>query len=254
MKHEFFDHHREGNSLLHQFDPRFKLAMMGIFILVVVLIPAKQSRLFLYYSLVPLFLAIISKISIFHYLSKILKIYPMILLISVFIPFFSIGSDLLFQWGFLKVYKSGLEKFLIINIKAFLAITMSVIMTTTTDISRLLKAMEKLKIPTITISIVAFMYRYIFLLIDEVEKMILAFQSRYLKLTFLQRLKIFAQIIGILFIRTFERGERIYLAMESRGFRGEIHTLNELEWTPRDSISLAIFGIFILTPLPIVML
>jgi cobalt/nickel transport system permease protein len=178
----------------------------------------------------------------------------MILLISVFIPFFSIGSDLIFQWGIVKVYKSGLEKFLIINIKAFLAIAMSVIMTTTTDISRLLKGMEKLKIPAITISIVAFMYRYIFLLIDEVEKMILAFQSRYLKLTLLQRLKIFAQIIGILFIRTFERGERIYLAMESRGFRGEIHTLTELRWTFRDSISLIIFIVFISLPLTIIVL
>jgi cobalt/nickel transport system permease protein len=254
VKHEFFDHHREGDSLVHQFDPRFKLTMMVLFILVVLLIPARQGQLFLYYICIPIFLALASKISIFHFLSKILKIYPMILIISIFIPFFSSGNDLLFQWGFLKVYKNGLEKFFMINVKSFLAIAMSVVLTTTTDMSRLLRGMEKLKIPPITISILAFMYRYIFLLVDEVEKMIMAFQSRYLKLSFLQRIKIFSQIIGILFIRTYERGERIYLAMESRGFRGKIHILNDLEWNGKDSIFMVIFLILIATPLTLLIL
>ena len=176
----------------------------------------------------------------------------MILLISVFVPFFSSENDIAFQAGFIKIYQSGLEKFLLINVKAFLAISMSVILTTTTDMMRLLKGMEKMKIPQITISIASFMYRYIFLLIDEVEKMMMAFHSRYIKMSFFQRVKIISQMIGAIFIRTFERGERIYLAMESRGFRGKIYTINELRWSSRDSVLLAIFIFFIILPWAVV--
>ena len=126
---------------------------------------------------------------------------------------------------------------------------MSITLTSTTDMSRLLKGIEKLRIPAITVSIVSFMYRYIFLLIDEVERMLMAFQSRYLKLHFFQRTKIFAQMLGMLFIRTYERGERIYLAMESRGFRGKVHIINELNWTNKDSAFLIVFVVVVITPL-----
>jgi len=248
MRHEFFDHHREGNSPLHRFDPRLKLFIMLFFIAAVVITPPDKSILFLFYGGMLLTLASMSQVSLFHFLGKLLKLYPMIFLISMFVPFFSIGDDISHRFGFLTIYENGLHKFLLINVKAVLALFMSILITTTTDMMLLLKGMEKLRVPKMAIAIVSFMYRFIFLLIDEVERMILAFQSRYFRLPVLKRLAVFANMIAVLFIRTFERGERIYLAMEARGFRGEVYTLTELSWKKSDSTALFIFLIFLVGP------
>ena len=113
----------------------------------------------------------------------------------------------------------------------------------------MLKGLEKLRVPSLITAIISFMYRFIFLLIDEVERMILAYQSRYFKLSLRKRLKFIASMIGLLFIRTYERGERIYLAMESRGFQGTIHTLNELHWKKTDTVTAVIFVIILCIPL-----
>ena len=85
-------------------------------------------------------------------------------------------------------------------------------------------------------------------LIDEIERMILAFHSRYFRLSFKNRIQTLANMIGVLFIRTYERGERIYLAMESRGFRGEVHTITDLKWKKSDSIALTIFILVLFVP------
>lgn len=248
MRHEFFDHHREGNSPLHHFDPRLKLFMMLFFIAAVVMTPLDKNILFFLYIGIVLILAFMSQVSLFHFLGKLLKLYPMIFLISMFVPFFPVGEDISHRIGFLSIYENGVQKFLLINIKAVLALFMSILITTTTDMMLLLKGMEKFRVPKLAIAIISFMYRFIFLLIDEVERMMLAFQSRYFRLPVLERLAVFANMIAVLFIRTFERGERIYLAMESRGFRGEVYTLTELNWKKTDSTALLIFLILLIGP------
>ena len=248
MRHEFFDHHREGNSLLHRFDPRLKLAMMISFIAIVVITSPDNNILFLLYTAIVLTLALMSQVPLVHLFGKLVKLYPMIFLISVLVPFFPAQPDVSHSFGFITIYEKGFEKFLLINIKAVLAIFMSILITTTTDLMLLLKGMESLRIPKLAISIVSFMYRFIFLLIDEVERMILAYQSRYFRLSFKNRVKTLANMIGVLFIRTYERGERIYLAMESRGFKGEVHTYTDLNWQRSDSVTLTIFLIILYGP------
>ena len=61
MKHEFFDHHRQGSSLVHHMDPRLKLGIMGVFILVVVLVPYHLASFFVFYAAIPLVLEFLSR-------------------------------------------------------------------------------------------------------------------------------------------------------------------------------------------------
>ena len=122
MKHEFFDHHREGNSIVHRLDPRLKLLIMLSFILIIVLIPYPRKQLFLFYGSLLIVLALFSGVSMLHYLSKLLKLYPMIFLITIFLPFFPGDSAVVAQLGILKIYSGGLQKFLLINSKAVLAV------------------------------------------------------------------------------------------------------------------------------------
>jgi cobalt/nickel transport system permease protein len=85
------------------------------------------------------------------------------------------------------------------------------------------------------------MYRFIFLIIDEVERLQIGYSSRYIYLPLRSRLKMLAGLIATLFIRTYERGERIYLAMESRGFKGRVYTLQSLRWRGVDSLAGVMF-------------
>lgn len=249
MKHDFLDHHRHGNSLIHRADPRLKLIMMVLYILVLIFLPLNTYKFYLHLGLIVFTLAFLSGISFFHYLSKLMRVYLMVLFIYIFIPFLPLDSDQYYNIGILKIYHSGLEKFIHINIKTSLIMLMSIVLTTTTDFMRLLKGMEKFRIPQVALSILSFMYRFIFLLVDETERMWMAFNSRYIKLTYVNRLKIFAKQLGMLFIRTYERGERVYQAMESRGFHGSVYILNELVWLKRDSIMLIIFLMCLYLPM-----
>jgi len=248
MRHDFFDHHRSGNSLVHLADPRLKFFMMVSYILVLVVIPQDAKRYFIPLSFVPVILALTSGISFLHFLSKLAKIYPMIFFITFLLPFFPSDHEAGFKLGIFKFYRSGLDKFLLINVKSVLAVFMSIILTTTTEFNRLLKGMEKFHIPRIIILILSFMYRFIFLLIDEVERMLMAYNARYIHLPFFTRLKVFAQQIGVLFIRTYERSERVYQAMDARGFSGKIYTISDLNWKQRDSLLLALFIIILILP------
>ena len=241
MKHEFIDHHREGDSLVHLADPRLKFIILFFYIFAVVIVPYSDCHLFFYLALIPLLLSLASGISLFHFLSKLSKLYPMVFLISFLLPFFSVNSDRVYSLGLLNIYQHGLQTFIMINVKAVLTMFLSVIITSTTDFNMLLKGLEKLRLPQIMIVILSFMYRFIFLLIDETERMWMAYQSRYIHLPFFVRIKFVARQIGVLFIRTYERGERVYQAMDARGFRGKVYTLNELHWQVRDTLLLSLF-------------
>ena len=249
MKHEFIDHHRSGTSLVHQADPRLKLIILITYIFSVVAIPEKYLRSYLVLAVIPLTLSLLSGISLWHYFQKLSKLYPMIFFITFILPFIPDKGTPVLSFGWIHLYQTGLNNFLMINIKSILIIFMSIVLTTTTDFNLLLKALEKLRIPGIVIILLAFMYRYIFLLIDEDERNFFAYQSRHIRLSLRGKIKSLAKQIAVIFLRTFERGERVYLAMEARAFTGKIFTMGQLHWGVKDTIILGVYLVFLVLPL-----
>ncbi|MEW6188716.1 MAG: energy-coupling factor transporter transmembrane component T [Actinomycetota bacterium] len=106
--------------------------------------------------------------------------------------------------------------------------------------------MEKLKIPKVMILILSFMYRYIFVLVDEVMRMKRARDSRNFGGHKTWQIKTIGNMIGTLFMRTYERAERVYVAMVSRGFSGEIKTLDNLHLTVRDFCFLSLIILYLI--------
>jgi len=249
MKHEFIDHHRSGTSLVHLADPRLKLIILISYVLTVVIIPDKYLGSYGLLAAIPLLMALVSGVSLWHYFQKLSKLYPMIFFATFILPFIPDEGVPVYSLGWIHLYRTGLDNFVLINIKSVLVIFMSIILTTTTDFNLLLKALEKLWIPQIVIIVLAFMYRYIFLLIDEAERNFLAYQSRHIKLSLANKLKTLVKQVVVIFLRTFERGERVYLAMEARDFNGRIFTLGQLHWQLRDSIILFCYFVILFFPL-----
>ena len=107
--------------------------------------------------------------------------------------------------------------------------------------------MKSLGLPKVMVSVISFMYRYIFVVVDEAMRLSMARDSRSAAPagqgggTLLWRAKVLGGMIGTLFLRSYERSERIYAAMLSRSFTGEIHTMKNTALQQKDVITLAAF-------------
>ena len=237
MKHSFLDQYSERDSIIHRLDPRTKLITTLSFILAVVLTPPDRWQAFALYFLLVATLILLSRVPPLYVLKRSLVIMPFVLLIAIFIPFFKegevAGSYNLWLWQVTVTY-SGLQVFWNILAKAWLSILSLILLTSTTKFSNLLKGLENLRLPRVMTMILSFMYRYLFVLVDEVMRMKQARDSRNFGGGRLWQLRTIGNMIGTLFIRSYERGERVYAAMTARGFDGQTRTLGSLSFGQLD--------------------
>lgn len=150
-------------------------------------------------------------------------------MIAIFIPFFKKGEIAgAYSFGSLKLSVSydGLLILWNVFIKSFLSVLIMILLVSSTKFIDMLKALEKLRCPKLIIMIMSFMYRYIFVFIDELLIMNQAKESRMVGKKWWFNIKTLANMIGSLFVRSYERGESVYLAMCSRGYSGAIRTLD----------------------------
>ena len=135
-------------------------------------------------------------------------------------PFFGKGE--IVNVGPFELYKYGIEAALSIVAKGTIGVLTAVILSTSTTAREILRGLERLKLPRMMVQIATFMLRYVNVISDEMERMKIARESRGFEATGIKHWKILATVAASLFIRSYERGERIHLAMLSRGYAGEL--------------------------------
>ena len=250
MKHSFIDRYSDLDSLIHRLDPRTKLVTSVVFIVLVVLTPIRNWQAFILYFCLMATLLIISKLPPLYVLKRSLVIFPFVLLIAIFIPFFKpgeiAGSYNIWLWQVSVTY-SGLLVLANVTVKAWLCIFSLILLSSTTKFTDLLKGLKQLGVPKVIVLILSFMYRYIFVLIGEVMRMRQARDCRNFGGGRLRQLKTLGNMIGTLFIRSYERGERIYAAMLARGFDGEIRSLHRLNFKKVDAYFGVTFGLVLIS-------
>lgn len=139
----------------------------------------------------------------------------------------------------------GLEFFVSVLMKSWTSVTAACILTATTPPMRLLEALRALRLPAILVSIVMLMYRYLFVLVEEAQRMMRARAARSAAIgansggTLVWRAKSAGGMAGSLFIRTLDRSERIYLAMLARGYDGSIRRQDAPPVSRRELMALA---------------
>lgn len=243
MKHAFIDKYSSLKSPVHSLDPRIKSLIIFSFVVVVVLTPVACLLKFAAYSLFLLVIIAISRVPLLHILKRIATVLPFVFVIVMFIPFIKEG-EAAGSWSLgpvkVRVTCEGLWVMLNVLIKAPLAVAALALLVGTTRFSDLLKGFEKMAVPASMISILSFMYRFVFVLTDDAQRMGRAYMLRNFGGFRLRKLRTIGNMIGLLFIRTYERGERIYCAMVLRGYDGSIKTMNELRLRWRDIAALVI--------------
>ena len=141
---------------------------------------------------------------------------------------------------------AGLEALLTILLKSWLSVSAAVVLTATTPAADLLRALRGLRAPRVVVATVSFMYRYIFVIGDEAQRLLRARECRSAVVgrgsggSLRWRARVLGNMVGSLFIRSYERAERIYDAMRSRGYDGELKSLAVTPLRRVDYVALAI--------------
>jgi cobalt/nickel transport system permease protein len=146
--------------------------------------------------------------------------------------------------------REGLIAVASILLKSWLAVLMAVVLTSCTQALDLIRGLERLRLPRIMASTVFFMYRYLFVIGGEGHRLMRARESRSAMLEGYRsghcvrwRAGVLGNMIGSLFIRSFERSERIYAAMQARGYDGSMRFMDERSIVRSDWILLVVSAI-----------
>ena len=223
--------HFPGNSLVHRFDPRLKLVLT---ILYIVLLFAASNPLGLALSLI--FLAVmyaVAKIPFKLILKSLKPIFPIIVFTAVLNLFFVSGEgDPVFKLGFLTVYAEGIRYAVLMAVRVMALIAGTSLLTYTTSpivltdaIEQLLKPLGRFHFPVHELAMMmSIALRFIPTLIEETDKIMNAQKARGAQLDngkMTERIKALVPVLVPLFISAFRRADELAMAMECRCYRGD---------------------------------
>ncbi len=209
------------DTFVHRLDPRIKLTVILAFVVTVVSFNKYAVLSLAPFFILPVFFLSFGDIPAGFIFKKVLIVAPFAFFVGIFNPV--LDTDTLYTIGGMEI-SGGWVSFLSIMIKFVLTISAALLLIATTSFPGVCHALVRLRAPEIFVSQLLFLYRYIFVLMEEAMKILRARDMR----SFEKRgkeMKVFINLIGVLFIRTIERSERIYQAMLSRGFHGRIDTM-----------------------------
>jgi cobalt/nickel transport system permease protein len=209
MQVDFFDRYSRGSTAVHRMDARWKLVGGLLLVAGIVMTPWRWWPVYIVQGLAILAGVRVARLPWSYMAARLAGMLPFVLLLAGSIP---LARGLVGGWD--------LAAQLVVQSVLSLAVTITIV--ATTPFGQLLEALARLRVPRVLVSILAFMYRYIFVLTDEREKMRRAKLSRTFYPSWSWDVRHLGNFVGMLFVRAFERSERVYAAMCARGWTGEM--------------------------------
>ena len=206
-------------TLWHSFAPRTRLLCALLMVFAISLTPNGRWWTWAVYGLGVLGVVFLSRVTKKVLLKRIAVEFAFIGVVLLG-TLFREGGEVIWSWGILRITTEGLTVLGSVTIKALLSLLTLNILTLTTSVPALLNALTALRVPPLLVATLASMYRYIGVLIREFQAMRKAAASRNLTNSNVWQRLVIGNMMGTLFIRTYERGERVYQAMLSRGYQG----------------------------------
>jgi len=149
---------------------------------------------------------LIADVPLKYVLIRALVIIPLLVMIVLFIPFSADGT-----WSMaFRTIGRGVCSILTL-----------LLLVSTTPFPAVLRELRRMHVPAVILQVLAFIYRYFFVLIDEIEHMQLAIKARGAGSSNRRLIRGFSRMLGMLIIRSFERSERVFQAMRLRGYTVE---------------------------------
>jgi cobalt/nickel transport system permease protein len=215
--------HLPGDSPVHRLPAHTKLVAVLAFVVVVVSTPREAVWAFAGYALLLAAVARAARVPAAFALRRMAVEVPFVAF-ALLLPFVAQGARTEVLGVQLSV--SGLWGAWNILAKGTLGVGASVLLAATTDLRDLLLGLQRLRMPPLLVQIASFMLRYGDVVTDELARMRIARESRGFRARGPRAWGVLARTAGALFIRTYERGERVHLAMVSRGYTGTMPVLD----------------------------
>ncbi len=236
MHVHFLDPYRPRNSPIHHLDPRIKLVLTVAFILANALMPTAAWPVYILLLAVVISEELLSDLGVRNVLKRSALALPFVLAALPLI--FTVPGQAFFSvhigpW-ILQASLTGMARFLGITLKSWISIQAAIVLAASTSFPDLLVAMRALHVPRLMVSIFGLMWRYLFVLVDEASRLLRARLARSGESdtpsvktggSLAWRAQVTGGMAGSLFLRAFERSDRIYMAMVSRGYDGEARSL-----------------------------
>lgn len=227
----------QGGSPLHGVDARAKLIVTVVYLVAMLSVPLGRLSELLLFAVYPLIGASMGGLSYGKLFRRSLVVVPFAAFVGVFNLFYDREPAL--RIGSL-ILSAGWISFLSILLRGVLSVQALLVLVSTTDYYRLCRSMQRLGVPSLFTAQLLFVYRYLYVLVEQSLAMMRARDAR----SFGRRaypLRVWGTLVGQLLIRTFERATLVGRAMSARGFTGRLpeETFGRQAWQVRDTVFLA---------------
>lgn len=241
---------RQSRNGFYPQDPRCALLNTLILFAAIMIVPRSGYTYFMAIALWIILQVVLTGGSLTIIFIRLLKIYPMIFLMTIMLPFLSPtedqSGDILLSLGNVHIYEQGLMIFADINMRSILLFSASMQLLSASPYTRLMQGLNAWRFPKWIAAIMIYMYRFIFIIAEEFRRLHRAYQSRHIDLSFRQKVLSLGEISAVYLTRIVVRSERIFMAMLAKGFNGHYPVMFSLTWHKRDSLSLTLHTLFIL--------
>lgn len=232
-------------SPVHGLDPRAKIVGLVAVTAVGVSAPVSAWPVWIGCAAVLAAVAAVGRIPPAVVLRRAGIVLPLVLAAAILIPFAREGETA-FSIGPFDASVQGLQTLLSVAVKAAIGTVSSVLLAATTSVPSIIRGLEAMRVPRLPILVATFMYRYLFVVADELGRMRSALASRAYRPRHLLAIRPLGRMVAALFLRSYARGERVHTAMLARGFTGEMPRLEPLRPGRSDAVFVALVAVALL--------
>lgn len=232
----------KADGLLQHLDPRVKI--IGLPALIVAAVVSRRIVVILSIFALGILIAVMSRVPLRTLVTRIwlgvLGFTGVIAIPAIFIT----PGDVLYRVPMLELHitAQGIRTATYLLARAETAATLSLLLVLCTPWTHVMKALRTLRVPVVLVVILGMTYRYIFLLLETAREMFESRRSRMVgALHGRERRAMAAATAGVLMGKTFQLSNDVYMAMQSRGFSGEVHLLSDFAFKRRDYAGLVAF-------------
>ena len=232
------------HGLLQALDPRVKL--VGLLALVVAAALSRKLAVMAALFGLGIVLALASRLSLWSLAKRVWVVaFGFTFMIAAPALFLTPGEAVYrLPLGSLAITAQGLRSALVLIARVETAVTLSTLLVLTTPWMHLLKALRTLLVPVEVIMLLAMTHRYVVLLTETANAMFESRQSRVVgRLKGHEQRRLMVNTGGVLLSKTLEMGNQVFLAMQARGFRGEVRLLNEFRMRGWDYVAISGFAV-----------
>ncbi|MEX2505287.1 MAG: cobalt ECF transporter T component CbiQ [Egicoccus sp.] len=212
------------HSPVHALPPHVKVVATVAFVVTVAVTPASAGPVFAVAALLLAAVTRLARVPLRFVVARLVVVVPF-LLVALMVPFVASGERT--EVLGVSVAAEGLVAGFGIAARASLGATASILLAATTEVPRLLRGLERLRVPPVLTQIATFMVRYLEVVAGELGRMRTAMVARGHDPRWLWQARPVAAATGALFVRSYERGERVHAAMLARGYTGTMPQLDE---------------------------